>query len=422
MGADLSVHYLQCQSAQKDGTKYGRKDRLIAHLRIKHTSVTNPSQVAETGKYTIDSEWPRQCGFCGEMFETLNERMDHIARKHFEEEGLDMSAWKLPFPRSKDDRPGFNPHSKDDDDDDSDNDLGGSGGPSVHNGGDTLRKSPTSSSSSHQNTSKGSRCQGSSPHGYTKRRHDLSQRCFHSEEEPGCPGDSNTHEPTTNGVCFQCNKLKGISAAQPSIFNPDHRIKIGSDATSECFSQPMAREHPLYCNLPAYASPFLSATWPEGPEKEELNTSQNHSVNTYLPLSPGAGLNEVQHRRTASFNSDISYPMQRFLGERLDFSPQFYTRTTEHTASNAKHLKQDPHIQASKEVYTGTKGSKSSSAEVASFSGWVVDPSSGTGAWTGHTGAVEEDAQSSIPHDQQRVLAGLSSPGMYLTQLFDSRQ
>ena len=35
---------------------------------------------------------------------------------------------------------------------------------------------------------------------------------------------------------------------------------------------------------------------------------------------------------------------------------------------------------------------------------------------------VEEEAQSSMPHDQHRVLAGLSSPGMYLTQLFDSRQ
>ncbi|PMD18313.1 hypothetical protein NA56DRAFT_706920 [Hyaloscypha hepaticicola] len=116
---NLSAHYLQCQHAQRSGTTYGRKDRLIAHLRDHHT-INNAHQVAAAGRFTVDSKWPRQCGFCGVFFKTWDERMGHIA-SHFQE-GLDMSAWKLPLPRSKDFHPTFKSQPKygDDSDDDMD--------------------------------------------------------------------------------------------------------------------------------------------------------------------------------------------------------------------------------------------------------------------------------------------------------------
>jgi hypothetical protein len=119
LGTNLRAHYLQCQSAQQSSTTYGRKDRLIAHLRS-HPGVVNVSHIAAAGKYTVDSKWPRQCGFCGVIFKAWDERMSHIAA-HFQD-GLDMSSWKLPFPQPKDFPPGFKrqPKGGDDSDDDMD--------------------------------------------------------------------------------------------------------------------------------------------------------------------------------------------------------------------------------------------------------------------------------------------------------------
>ena len=119
LGTNLTAHYLQCQRAQQSCTTYGRKDRLIAHLRSHHSTI-NASQVAATGRFTVDSKWPRQCGFCGVRFKTWDERMEHIG-SHFQD-GLDMSSWKLPLPQPRDFRPGLKPLPKDGDDSDDDMD------------------------------------------------------------------------------------------------------------------------------------------------------------------------------------------------------------------------------------------------------------------------------------------------------------
>jgi len=120
LGTNLAAHYLQCQAAQKSCTTYGRKDRLMGHLRTQHRMNANVSQLAAAGKYTIDFKWPTICGFCGVTFMTWDERMDHIAG-HFED-GLDMSSWKPPSPPPKDLHPGFKPRPKDGDDSDDDMD------------------------------------------------------------------------------------------------------------------------------------------------------------------------------------------------------------------------------------------------------------------------------------------------------------
>jgi hypothetical protein len=197
--------------------------------------------------------------------------------------------------------------------------------------------------------------------------------------------------------CVHCYKL--VSASRPPNFNPENCscVEVGTHAngTGEHFSQPMIREQPMYhydttthyhTQRPqSYASSSLSGPCPEGPEREDPNM---HITNGYLPLGPAAGLNEPQHQRTASFHSNISYPMQRFLGE-LDYLPPY---ETEHVPTNGPFLSQGLYIQSqvSKKVNNGTKRSKqsymsvqSSSSAEASFVSWGLDPLTAAGAWAG---------------------------------------
>ncbi|KAE9367635.1 hypothetical protein N431DRAFT_348591 [Stipitochalara longipes BDJ] len=147
LGIHLTAHYLQCQAAQRSCTTYGRKDRLIAHLRTQHRIVINTSPIAASGRFTIDCQWPRQCGFCRVTFMAWDERMDHIAR-HFED-GLDMSSWKLPLHPPEDLHPGFKPQPKDGSD--SDDDMDDNDSPPSHYKPGIQNKSTFSSSSKTRN-------------------------------------------------------------------------------------------------------------------------------------------------------------------------------------------------------------------------------------------------------------------------------
>ena len=120
------AHYLRCASARQDGTTFSRKDHLIPHLREEH-GLTFTNLHIITWRYSIDSRWPRQCGFCETQFTTWDERMRHIA-EHFEE-GKDMADWKWPSARPKDYHPQGPRNQPKDDDSDPGNDFdGGSGG------------------------------------------------------------------------------------------------------------------------------------------------------------------------------------------------------------------------------------------------------------------------------------------------------
>ncbi|KAN0095534.1 hypothetical protein V8E51_016245 [Hyaloscypha variabilis] len=165
LGTNLTAHYLQCRSAQKSCTTYGRKDRLIAHLRTQHRINAHVSQIAAAGKFTIDCEWPRQCGFCGVTFMTWDERMDHIA-SHFED-GLDMSSWKRPLPPPKDPHPGLEPQPKDGDDSDDDMDDNHSR-PSRHRTGIRDKANPSGSKQTNSGTQQKRR--GASHHGGRRQR------------------------------------------------------------------------------------------------------------------------------------------------------------------------------------------------------------------------------------------------------------
>jgi ankyrin repeat protein len=127
LGCDARAHYLICATAKDKGKTFGRKDHLVEHLQKEH-GMSNVSPLAATWKYAINSNWPRQCGFCGERFQTWDQRMRHIA-KHYQD-GLSISSWKLPFPRPKDFQPRGPYFRPEDDSSDDDDDLDGGKGPS----------------------------------------------------------------------------------------------------------------------------------------------------------------------------------------------------------------------------------------------------------------------------------------------------
>lgn len=125
--SDPRTHCLQCELARASVKTFRRKDHLCHHLREVH-GMEDMSEQAKAWSYPINSNWPRQCGFCGTYFDTWDQRMEHIGW-HFEK-GSQIQDWKLPFVRPKDRKPPgpFTNSRKDEDDDDNENGFGGSGG------------------------------------------------------------------------------------------------------------------------------------------------------------------------------------------------------------------------------------------------------------------------------------------------------
>jgi len=146
LGTNIPPQYVQsrvqCQTARREITTFSRKDHLILHLRKDH-NMPSMNDTIDTWKFGIESNWPRQCGFCGVRFRTWNERMNHLKREF--EAGKDLSKWKLPFPKSMDFRPSGPTLPKDDDDDDQDNSFGGNGGAWAETTGKAYSQSRTQS-------------------------------------------------------------------------------------------------------------------------------------------------------------------------------------------------------------------------------------------------------------------------------------
>jgi len=181
LGANLRAHYTQCQSAQRSNKSYGRQDKLIDHLRS-HPGVINLSLTAAAGRYTVNSEWPDECGFCGKTFSSFDEMLDDIA-KHFQA-GLNMSSWKLPFQPSKDSHPGFQPHSKGDDSDSDDDMDDNDSYPSHQSSGGQTKKASSFSSSGQSKRSNGNQNSGSSYQGGRRRCYLVPQATLDNSAEP----------------------------------------------------------------------------------------------------------------------------------------------------------------------------------------------------------------------------------------------
>lgn len=92
--SNIYIHSLSCDAAMQEGRSFCRKDQLKAHLKSSHSWQRLSSNI-ETWAFAFQSDWPRQCGFCGDMIFDWSQRIDHV-EKHFKE-GRRISDWRLPF-------------------------------------------------------------------------------------------------------------------------------------------------------------------------------------------------------------------------------------------------------------------------------------------------------------------------------------
>lgn len=130
-------------------------------------------------------------------------------------------------------------------------------------------------------------------------------------------------------VCGTC--LKTVSSSRPPVYNADNcscadlggytngLTQVPQPATSPAQGYQYEANGVKYYQPPqSYASSTASVPCPEGVEREDPNL---RVTSTYLPLGPDTGLNEVQHRRSASFHSDMSFQMRRFLIDQEKHQP-----------------------------------------------------------------------------------------------------
>ncbi|KAH8588269.1 hypothetical protein B0O99DRAFT_677550 [Bisporella sp. PMI_857] len=118
------VHYLQCASTQsrRKGV-FTRRDHLIEHLHKKHNMAHDTRQLANDGRFPVNRNFPRHCGFCDFTFQNWEERLGHI-EEHYEDGRL-ISEWRRPRHRSRNTHSSGHSSQPKDDDDDSDDDFNG---------------------------------------------------------------------------------------------------------------------------------------------------------------------------------------------------------------------------------------------------------------------------------------------------------
>ncbi|KAE8446312.1 hypothetical protein EG329_012059 [Mollisiaceae sp. DMI_Dod_QoI] len=116
--ADLQLHFLQCVIAREKGKTFGRKDHFCKHLRAQH-QISKTTACIENWVYPVESDWPRNCGFCGITFHHWDHRVNHVAQHY--QSGAKIKDWTFEFARpkvSRSRRPDLNSRRKDNDDED----------------------------------------------------------------------------------------------------------------------------------------------------------------------------------------------------------------------------------------------------------------------------------------------------------------
>jgi hypothetical protein len=115
--------YIPCHDWKTfKGRVFFREDHFREHFRkVHHDSISAREQLARA-HFRVDSQFPRECGFCNTFqIESWESRVDHMA-DHFKVDGKDMKDWKMT-------NAGGLHNGSDDDDDDGDgrDDEGGHG-------------------------------------------------------------------------------------------------------------------------------------------------------------------------------------------------------------------------------------------------------------------------------------------------------
>jgi hypothetical protein len=222
-----------------------------------------------------------------------------------------------------------------------------------------------------------------------------------SSPEPYDPEANHYHERLEEWTWLE--PYRNTSAARPPILNDANRscaeaAQHSNDIIKQ-LSEPLLEEHAqpifnynntqrLWNHLQSCSSSAVSSYGPEGPERSEPDL---HVASFYLPLAPGPGLGEARHRRTVSFESNMSYQLRTYLSTP-DNDEVVYETDQPEIGNNF--LPQTTFVQpsTSKEVNKSSNRSKPSyvtdSSGDASFLSWGIDPVTGNGAWLDEDGNV----------------------------------
>jgi hypothetical protein len=95
------------------GRLFYRRDHFKQHFRNAHRYVPY-TDYEDSSHFSVESNFPRQCGFCSHRFLYWRDRIEHIG-VHFHDEGKDMTRW---IDHSERDDESGNPDERHDDDDD----------------------------------------------------------------------------------------------------------------------------------------------------------------------------------------------------------------------------------------------------------------------------------------------------------------
>ncbi|KAG0649969.1 hypothetical protein D0Z07_3777 [Hyphodiscus hymeniophilus] len=187
--------------------------------------------------------------------------------------------------------------------------------------------------------------------------------------------------------------VEADSSRRPPVYNPDNRSCADMAGYSDGQSQvPQAAASPQGCQFEnngnayyqpppqSYASSTTSVPCPEGVEREDPDLAV---TNTFLPLGPETGLNEVSHRRSASFHSDMPFQLRRYLKDQQNKQP----RPSVSPPAQDNFLPQGLHIQSTKMAKDKKKAKPSDqsldsySSEDHVFIGCGADPTAYAGNW-----------------------------------------
>lgn len=220
-------------------------------------------------------------------------------------------------------------------------------------------------------------------------------------------------------VCSQCSR--SIPSTRPPGYNSDN-CTCGEVAGGGPVSHPYSDTQPTDIQQPSYHYDHTNGQYgnraesyatsngtfqgPEGPERNTPNLQINSGGYLALGQDPAQNYGETQHRRTASFHSNMSYPMKIFLAE----SGQL--QSSEHSGT---FLPQDVKLSTSRKVKRGSKpswvttDSGGGSDKMAWSWGVGGDVTKDTGAWVEEYGY--EDVQRGEMYEYPMVMSGVTDPG-----------
>jgi hypothetical protein len=77
----VGSHVLQCELARERLQQFANYDHLRTHLHTQH-DIKNFDPKSVLWSFPVESNWPKECGFCGAKFAQWEGREDHIGA-HF---------------------------------------------------------------------------------------------------------------------------------------------------------------------------------------------------------------------------------------------------------------------------------------------------------------------------------------------------